>query len=66
MKEKQYTKQIDRTLCSIDGEEWFEISEISALCAINDHYLIDNLEGILESYNKGHIIPVGFVMYKKA
>ena len=64
MENKQFISQYSIALCSVDGDEWFEISEILALCAINDHYAIQNLDGVLNKYNKGHIIPVEYVLYK--
>ncbi len=51
--------------CSIDGEEWFPINEISVLTCINDYYCADNLEKILDKYNAGEIIKCDIVMYCK-
>ena len=51
--------------CSVDGDEWMDISEIAALCAINDHYCTKDLESVLLHYNKGGIIPVEYVLYRK-
>jgi len=65
MQSKLYVKQYNLALCSVDGKNWFEISEISALCCINNHYLADNLEAVLSHYNKGHIVPVEYILYRK-
>ena len=65
MKTNQSIEQISISLCSVDGENWFEISEILALCAINDHYLVKKLDSVLEHYNKGHIVPVRSILYKR-
>ena len=52
-------------LCSVDGEEWYPIVEISALCAINDYYASKGLDQILERYNSGEVITVDEIQYKK-
>lgn len=51
--------------CSVDGEEWLEITEIAALCAINDHYCTRDLDAVLTHYNNGGIVPVGYILYRK-
>ncbi len=65
MQNKLYIKQYNLVLCSVDGNNWYEISELSALCCINEHYLADNIEAVLDHYNKGHIVPVEYVLYRK-
>ena len=60
-----FVKHYEIALCSVDGENWYDISEISALCSINNHYAGRNLDAVLEHYNKGHIVPVEYVLYKK-
>lgn len=65
MQNKLYVKQYNLALCSVDGKNWHEISEISALCCINNHYLAGELEFVLNHYNKGHIVPVEYVLYRK-
>ncbi|MHA1305061.1 MAG: hypothetical protein ACTSQE_08255 [Candidatus Heimdallarchaeaceae archaeon] len=65
MSKRQTTRQTIKTVkCSVDGEEWFDIPEILALCAINDHYAVKDLDAVLERYNKGHVIPVEYVLYR--
>ncbi|MHA1204408.1 MAG: hypothetical protein K9W45_12860 [Candidatus Heimdallarchaeum aukensis] len=66
MEKKQRSEQVVRLVkCSVDGDEWFDISELLALCAINEHYASKDLDAVLDRYNKGHIIPVEYVLYKK-
>ena len=60
-----FIKQYGSVECSVDGENWFDISEISALCSINDHYCIRDLDSVLNHYNNGHIVPVEYVLYRK-
>lgn len=60
-----YSSQYGLALCSVDGESWYKISEISALCSINNHYIGRGLDSVLEHYNKGHIVPVEYVLYRK-
>ena len=61
-----FVNQYDVAKCSVDGEKWYNISEIAALCCINDHYSSKDLDAVLQHYNKGHIVPVEYVLYKKA
>ncbi len=51
--------------CSVDGENWMDISEIAVLCTINDHYCTKDHEAILSHYNRGGIVPVEYVLYRK-
>ncbi|MCE7742175.1 MAG: hypothetical protein GOP50_06920 [Candidatus Heimdallarchaeota archaeon] len=51
--------------CSVDGEEWMDITEIATLCAINDHYCSKDHDSVLSHYNRGGIVPVEFVLYRK-
>ena len=59
-----FVEQYGVALCSVDGENWYDISEISALCSINNHYAGRNLDAVLKHYNQGHIVPVEYVLYK--
>ena len=65
MRSELFTSTIDVAKCSLDGENWYEISEISVLCCINDHYATKNLDSVLQHYNNGHIVPVEYVLYRK-
>ena len=65
MSNELFVKHYGVALCSVDGENWYNISEISALCSINNHYAGRNLDAVLKHYNKGHIVPVEYVLYKK-
>ena len=60
-----FTEQHIIAECSVDGENWFNISETAVLFCINDHYLMRELDSVLEHYNKGHIVPVEYVLYRK-
>ena len=60
-----FVAQYNLAECSVDGEEWFDITEIAALCAINDHYCSRDHDAILLHYNRGHIVPVEYVLYRK-
>ena len=60
-----FTKQHELALCSVDGENWFDISETAALFCINGHYLLKELDAVLDHYNKGHIVPVEYMLYRK-
>lgn len=65
MKSELFTNLYDIVKCSVDGKNWYEISEIAALCCINNHYAPKDLDSVLQHYNKGHIVPVEYVLYKK-
>ncbi len=65
MKSELFVNYYGMALCSVDGENWYDISEISTLCSINNHYAGRNLDAVLKHYNKGHIVPVEYVLYKK-
>ena len=65
MKSKLFVSMFDIAKCSVDGENWYEISEVAALCCINEHYASRDLDAVLQHYNKGHIVPVEYVLYKK-
>ncbi len=60
-----FVSQYNIAECSIDGEEWIDISEIAVLCAVNNHYCTKDLDAVLIHYNNGHIVPVEFVLYRK-
>ncbi len=65
-KKESKTEQLNNIVqCSVNGEEWFNISETLALCAINDFYSTRNLDDILKKFNDGDIIPVKYVLYKR-
>jgi hypothetical protein len=66
MKSELFVNQYNVAKCSVDGKKWYDISEIAALCCINNHYATKDLDSILHHYNKGHIVPVEYVLYKKA
>ena len=65
MRNELFVKQYHVAECSVDGKEWYEINEISALCSINNHYQGRDLDAVLEHYNRGHIVPVEYVLYRK-
>ncbi len=65
MMSELFTEQHEIAECSVDGEKWFDISETAALFSINDHYLLKELDAVLNHYNKGHIVPVEYVLYRK-
>ncbi|MHA1954337.1 MAG: hypothetical protein ACW96U_10365 [Candidatus Heimdallarchaeaceae archaeon] len=60
-----FIKQYELAECSVDGDSWYDISEISALCSINNHYCAHDLDAVLNHYNSGHIVPVEYVLYRK-
>jgi len=60
-----FVSQFGIAECSIDGEEWMNITEIAVLCAINDHYCTKDHDEVLEHYNRGGIVPVEYVLYRK-
>ncbi len=60
-----FIKQYGLAQCSVDGDNWYDISEISALCSINNHYCARDLDAVLKHYNSGHIVPVEYVLYRK-
>ena len=65
MMSELFTEEHEIAEASIDGENWFNISETAALFCINDHYLLRELDSVLKHYNKGHIVPVEYVLYRK-
>jgi len=65
MKSELFVSLYNVAKCSVDGENWYDISEIAALCCINNHYASKDLDAVLHHYNKGHIVPVEYVLYKK-